>query len=101
MPHPVTASATLKSAPKVIYKPKPEYTAEAVRLHIEGVVSVRLRVSSSGTIQVLGVTNDLGHGLGESAIHAVEATRFQPATDANGHPVDWEGVVNIAFQLAS
>lgn len=100
MPHPVAASATLRSAPKVLYKPKPEYTAEAVRLHIEGTVSVRLRVSSSGSVQVLGVTNDLGHGLGESAIRAVEATRFQPATDVNGHPVDWEGVVNIAFQLA-
>ena len=24
----------------------------------------------------------------------------QPATDAAGHPVDWEGIVNVAFQLA-
>jgi periplasmic protein TonB len=92
--------AAVKVAPKVLFKPKPEYTAEAIKLHIEGVVSVRLRVSSSGTVQVLGVTSDLGHGLGESAIRAVQATRFQPATDAAGHPIDWEGVVNIAFQLA-
>jgi protein TonB len=88
------------SAPKVLYKPRPQYTAEAIKLHIEGTVSVRLRVSSSGTVQVLGVTRDLGHGLGESAIHAVEGTRFSPATDASGQPVDWEGVVNVAFQLA-
>jgi TonB family protein len=89
-----------KTAPKVLFKPKPEYTAEAVKLHIEGTVSVRLRVSSSGAVQVLGVTSDLGHGLGDSAVRAVQATRFQPATDASGHPVDWEGVVNVAFQLA-
>jgi protein TonB len=95
-PTPVAA----KTAPKVLFKPKPEYTAEAIKLHIEGVVSVRLRVSSSGTVQVLGVTSDLGHGLGDSAIRAVQATRFQPATDAAGHPIDWEGVVNVAFQLA-
>jgi TonB family protein len=95
-PAPVAA----KTAPKVLFKPKPEYTAEAIKLHIEGVVSVRLRVSSSGTVQVLGVTSDLGHGLGDSAIRAVQATRFQPATDAAGHPIDWEGVVNVAFQLA-
>jgi TonB family protein len=88
------------SAPKVLYKPRPQYTAEAIKLHIEGTVSVRLRVSSSGTVQVLGVTRDLGHGLGESAIRAVEGTRFSPATDASGRPVDWEGVVNVAFQLA-
>ncbi|MEO8735319.1 MAG: energy transducer TonB [Edaphobacter sp.] len=88
------------SAPKVLYKPRPQYTAEAVKLHIEGTVSVRLRVSSSGAVQVLGVTRDLGHGLGESAVRAVEGTRFSPATDASGRPVDWEGVVNVAFQLA-
>jgi len=101
MPKPAEASsATVRSGPKVIFKPKPEYTAEAIKLHIEGVVSVRLRVSSSGVVQVLGVSNDLGYGLGESAKRAVQATRFQPATDASGRPIDWEGVVNIAFQLA-
>jgi protein TonB len=101
MPHPVgPSSATAKSGPKVLFKPKPEYTAEAIKLHIEGTVSVRLRVSASGAVQVLGVTSDLGHGLGDSAIRAVEATRFKPATDDSGNPVDWEGVVNVAFQLA-
>jgi TonB family protein len=101
MPKPAGPSAvTAKTGPKVLFKPKPEYTEEARNLHIEGVVSVRLRVSSSGTVEVLGVTSDLGHGLGNSAIRAVQATRFQPATDASGHPIDWEGVVNVAFQLA-
>jgi periplasmic protein TonB len=101
MPKPVgPASATPKSGPKVLFKPKPEYTAEAIKLHIEGVVSVRLRVSSTGAVQVLGVTSDLGHGLGDSAVRAVQATRFKPATDDSGNAVDWEGVVNVAFQLA-
>lgn len=97
----VTATAPASKAPKVLFKPRPEYTAEAIKLHIEGTVSVRLRVSSTGAVHVLGVTSDLGHGLGESAIRAVQATRFSPATDAAGNPVDWEGVVNVAFQLAS
>ena len=101
-PMPKSSAPTLsaRSAPKVLFKPKPEYTTEALKLHIEGTVSVRLRVSASGAVQVLGVTSDLGHGLGESAVRAVQATRFQPATDASGNPVDWEGVVNVAFQLA-
>src|SRR5271154_883217 len=93
-------TATAKSGPKVLFKPKPEYTAEALKLHVEGNVTVRIRVSSSGSVQVLGVISDLGHGLGESAVRAVEATRFKPATDDSGNPVDWEGVVNVAFQLA-
>ena len=53
-----------------------------------------------GAVQVLGVTSGLGHGLDESAAAAVQATRFQPATDASGIPIDWEGIVNVAFQLA-
>jgi len=101
MPKPVgPTSATAKSGPKVLFKPKPEYTAEAIKLHLEGNVTVRIRVSSSGAVQVLGVISDLGHGLGDSAVRAVQATRFKPATDDSGNPVDWEGVVNVAFQLA-
>jgi TonB family protein len=101
MPRPsAPAAATAKSGPKVLFKPKPEYTAEAIKLHVEGTVSVRIRVSSAGSVQVLGVTSDLGYGLGEAAIRAVQATRFKPATDDSGNPTDWEGVVNVAFQLA-
>ena len=100
MPKSAAPAAVTAKAPKVLFKPKPEYTSEAIKLHIEGTVSVRLRVSATGAVQVLGVTSDLGHGLGDSAIRAVQSTRFSPATDAEGHPVDWEGVVNVAFQLA-
>ena len=61
---------------------------------------VYIVTNKNNSVLYIGVTSDLGHGLGDSAIHAVEATRFQPATDASGHPIDWEGVVNVAFQLA-
>lgn len=101
MPKPPAPTTSAAKAPKVLYKPKPVYTAAAIQRHIEGTISVRLRVSATGSVQVLGLANDLGYGLGESAIQAVRATRFQPATDASGHPVDWEGIVNVAFQLAS
>jgi periplasmic protein TonB len=101
MPKPaVPATAAQNKAPKVIYKPKPQYTAEAIQLHLEGTVSVRIRVMPDGTVQILGVTNSLGHGLDESAKRAVLATKFEPATDASGHPITWDGVVNVAFQLA-
>lgn len=101
MPKPVEpAVASARHAPKVLFKPRPEYTPEAVKLHLEGTISVRLRVSAAGTVQVLGVTSGLGHGLDEAAIRAVQGTRFQPATDASGAPTDWEGVVNVIFQLA-
>jgi periplasmic protein TonB len=101
LPKPASLAAPVaKSAPKVLFKPRPEYTAEAIKLHIEGTVSVRLRISTTGDVEVIGITSDLGHGLGEAAVRAVKATRFQPATDPSGQPINWEGVVNVAFQLA-
>jgi len=93
--HPV-----VKTGPGVLYKPKPVYTAEATAARIEGVVEVRIHVSASGAVTVLGVTRGLGHGLDESAVRAVQGTRFKPAIDSNGNPTDWEGVVNISFQIA-
>ncbi|SFS18786.1 TonB family C-terminal domain-containing protein [Granulicella pectinivorans] len=97
---PTLAQGPVRTGPKVVFKPRPDYTAEARAQHIEGTVTVSLRVSATGAVTVLGVTNGLGHGLDESARRAVEATRFQPATDSSGHPVDWEGRVNVVFQLA-
>ena len=94
------AAATSHLGPKVMFKPRPEFTAEAIKLHIEGTISVRIQVSASGVVQILGITSGLGHGLDESAERAVMATRFEPATDGSGRPVDWVGVVNVAFQLA-
>ena len=96
-----TGHPPVRSGPQVIFKPRPMYTAEATAMHLEGTVSVRIRVSSSGNVSVVGVTNGLGHGLDESAIHAVQMTRFKPALDSTGNPTDWEGVVNISFQIAS
>ena len=95
-----TVAASAKSGPKVLYKPTPVYTAEARSMHLEGVVAVRLKVGADGGVQVEGVTSGLGHGLDEAAVTAVRGTRFKPATDASGAPVEWEGVVNVAFQLA-
>ena len=93
------ATAEIK-APKVISKPKPEYTAEARQMHVEGVVTIHIRVLPDGAVEILGITRGLGHGLDESAKRAVMATKFEPATDGSGHLVAWDGVVNVAFQLA-
>ncbi|WP_419804074.1 TonB family protein [Terriglobus sp.] len=89
-----------RTAPKVLFKPRPEYTEDAKAAHIEGSVAVRIHVTSNGAVQVIGVSNGLGHGLNEAAVRAAQAMRFQPATQ-DGKPTDWDGVVNISFQLAS
>ncbi len=98
---PIAARAPVRTAPKVLFKPSPQYTAEAAAMHLEGTVQVRIHVSPTGTVSVLGVTSGLGHGLDEAAVRAAQGIRFKPAADATGEPIDWEGVVSISFQMAS
>jgi TonB family protein len=98
--HAALPTTSAQSAPKVLYKPTPTYTAEATALHLSGSVAIRIRVSASGTVTVLAITSPLGHGLDQSAERAIQGTRFAPALDASGRPVDWEGVVRVNFQLA-
>ncbi|MES2391269.1 MAG: energy transducer TonB [Acidobacteriota bacterium] len=98
--HLPSASGPASSAPVVTYKPQPVYSAEAKAMHLEGNVSVRIRVTPSGSVEVLGVVHGLGHGLDESAESACRGTRFKPALDASGHPVQWEGVVLVRFQMS-
>ncbi len=89
-----------KATPTLVYKPEPVYTEEAKTMHLEGNVSVRIRVTAEGTVQVLEVVHGLGHGLDEAAKAAAQGTRFKPALDATGNPVPWEGVVNVKFQMS-
>ncbi|HEY4379859.1 MAG TPA: energy transducer TonB [Acidobacteriaceae bacterium] len=104
-PPPAPKAAAITTAPgkavTVISKPKPEYTAEARQMHIEGVVTLRIRVSPNGAVEVVAVAKPLGYGLDDSAKRAIMATKFEPATDSTGHPIPWEGLVNVTFQLAS
>jgi protein TonB len=103
-PPPPAATAVARTpvarAPQVLYKPHPAYTAEATSLHIEGTVLVKIRVSAAGVVTVLGVMQGLGHGLDQSAVDVARGIRFKPAVDAAGTPIDWEGIVNITFQMS-
>jgi TonB family protein len=95
--------AVAPSAPPkltVIYKPDPVYTTEARNMHLEGTVTLHIRVKSDGSVEVLGVVRGLGHGLDESAEAATRATRFKPLVDANGQPTQVETNVVVRFQLS-
>jgi protein TonB len=94
------ASTNPGKAVTVISKPKPEYTAEARQMHIEGVVVLHIRVLANGEVEVVSIAKPLGYGLDDSAKRAIMATKFQPATDSTGHAITWEGLVNVTFQLA-
>jgi TonB family protein len=84
----------------ILAKPKPMYSAEALKLNLEGEVLLDVIFpASGGEVHVNRVVKGLGHGLDESAIRAAEQIKFKPAL-SNGHPVDFPAVIHIVFQMA-
>jgi len=84
---------------EILYKPRPVYTDEARRLHVEGEVLVEVMFTAAGQLQVRRVVKGLGHGLDESALRAAQQIRFRPAR-RDGEPYDSAALVHIVFELA-
>jgi TonB family protein len=93
---PVTAALT---PVEILYKPKPVYTDEARRLHVEGEVLMEVTFSANGRLQDMRVVRGLGHGLDEAAQRAAAQIKFRPAK-RDGQPLDSTAFVHIVFELA-
>ena len=84
----------------ILAKPRPVYSAEAIKLNLEGEVLLEVVFpASGGEVQVNRVVKGLGHGLDEAAMKAAQQIKYKPAL-SNGHPVDFPAVVHIVFQIA-
>jgi TonB family protein len=84
----------------ILAKPKPVYSAEALKMNLEGEVLLDVVFpASGGEVHVNRVVKGLGHGLDEAAIRAAEQIKYKPAI-SNGHPVDFPAVIHIVFQMA-
>jgi TonB family protein len=85
----------------ILAKPRPVYSAEALKLNLEGEVLLEVVFpASGGEVQVNRIVKGLGHGLDEAATRAAQQIKYKPAI-SNGHPVDFPAVVHIVFQTAS
>ena len=84
---------------EILYKPKPVYTDEARRLHVEGEVLMEVTFSANGRLQDMRVVRGLGHGLDEAAQRAAAQIKFRPAR-RDGQPLDSTAFVHIVFELA-
>jgi len=86
------------SAPKLVYQVEPEFTEEARKAKVSGLVLVNFVVDKSGKPQHVHVVRGVGHGLDRKAIEAVSKYRFQPAMEA-GKPVEVALNVEVNFQI--
>ncbi len=85
---------------EILSKPRPQYTAEARQLGIEGEVHLRILFGADGRLKVLSVVRGLGHGLDENATLAAAQIQFRPASKL-GQAVEQAAVVRVQFQLAN
>jgi TonB family protein len=71
---------------RILYRPEPQYTQEASKNQVSGVVILRAVLSADGTVQNILVIHSLPHGLTELAVKAARNIKFIPATK-DGRPV--------------
>jgi periplasmic protein TonB len=86
-------------APIVLFEAKPNYTEEARKARIEGVVLLQLVVRKDGSTDSFKVLRGLGYNLDESAISTIaNKWRFKPGTKS-GVPVDVQILIEVSFRL--
>jgi TonB family protein len=86
------------SAPQLLHSVQPEFTDEARRAKLEGVVSIQLIVDANGNPENIQILHQLGMGLDQKAIQAVQQYKFKPAM-YEGHPVPVRLKVDVDFHL--
>lgn len=84
--------------PKVITRPLPQYTEEARKARITGVVIMKLTIDERGRVTDVAVTRGLPMGLTEKAVEAAYAMRFEPAT-VYGTPIATTYDITTSFRL--
>ncbi|PYP86135.1 MAG: hypothetical protein DMG65_19470 [Candidatus Angelobacter sp. Gp1-AA117] len=84
---------------EITYKPRPVYTEEARKMHVQGEVLLEVMFTASGEPKIQRVVRGLGHGLDEAAEKAAAQIRFKPAK-RDGQPYDSVALVHINFELA-
>jgi protein TonB len=66
------------SAPVLVEDVKPQYTAEARRAGIQGIVELECVVETDGSVGNVTVTKSLDEGLDQEAVKAARQWRFEP-----------------------
>jgi TonB family protein len=86
------------SAPHALYDPEPDYSEEARKVRLQGVVVLSLIVDPSGHPRNVQIARSLGMGLDEKALEAVQKWRFAPGMK-DGYPVATKVEVEVNFHL--
>lgn len=88
------------TTPEVLTEVKPEYTADAMRMKVQGVVEVEAIVMPDGSVDQVRIVRSLDDrwGLDQKAVEAVKRWRFRPGTRL-GKPVPVLVNIELTFTL--
>lgn len=86
------------SAPSILAKREPDYTASARLMRYSGSVLLSVIVNEQGIPTHIRLVRGLGYGLDEKAAEAISTWRFRPAMK-NGSPVAVQANIQVNFRL--
>lgn len=87
-------------SPEILHEEKPQYTSEAMRAKVQGIVEVEAIVMPDGTVGQVQIVRSLDDrwGLDQKAVEAVKRWRFRPGTRM-GKPVPVLVNIELTFTL--
>ena len=88
------------TSPKPTKRVDPEFSEEARRDKVQGIVILSLVVGVDGIPRDITVKRSLGHGLDEKAMEAVKQWIFEPGRK-DGQPVPVRVMMEVSFKLYS
>jgi len=86
------------SRPVALNRPRPNYTEDARKNKVQGVIRARALIGADGSVKDVRLVSHLPDGLDEEAILAVKQMRFRPATKS-GQPVNFWQMLEVEFNL--
>jgi periplasmic protein TonB len=85
--------------PQCLYCPRADYSDEAMKVKIQGVVDLLVVVTVDGRVTDIHVAKGLGYGLDENAVKAARTWRLRPALGPDGKPAAVRELIEMQFQL--
>jgi TonB family protein len=85
--------------PRLTKRVQPEYPGIARAQRVQGTVKADVLIGTDGSVKIRKVAETPSSDLEASAVHAIEAWRYDPAT-CNGQPVQDSTILQVNYQLS-
>jgi len=85
--------------PQCAYCPQPEYSMDAVKVKLQGVVLLAAVITADGKVTDVHVAKGLGYGLDEKAVEMARTWRLIPARGPDGKPAAVRTTIEVTFRL--